>query len=227
MSRTSTAVVVILALLTLSGLAIVSNLMGVRQSGGDARPSAGASAPALGSRTASKPSLALSPLPLYKPGQAEGEAQADLARAQSLLDSLAVAAAAQDWAQAEGLLAEFKQKTRRLPAPQLHHPDISPVLQDFFALYDVQLERAIAEQDAKRAAFALNQLYGIVGEQRARFGPRGLPLEFQRLRFLLREVTLWAEAGDEQMLGVRSAALRDAWSRDVRPIIASQWPPIG
>src|SRR5262249_25516020 len=144
------------------------------------------------SKTTNKPLLSISPLPpiSYKPSQAEGQMHTDLVRAQALLDEMVGAVAANNWAQAQSLYAEFGRKTERLPAPQLHHPDISPVLQDFFGLYSVKLERAIAEQNAQDAGFALNQLYGIIGEQRARLGTRGVPLEFQRLRFLVREVKL-------------------------------------
>src|SRR5205085_2078162 len=105
---------------------------------------------------------------------------------------ISAAITANDWANAQQALTRFQSKTQRLPAPQLHHPDISPILQDFFALYAVQLENALAQQNASQANFAINLLDGIVGEQRARLGTR-VPLEFQRLRFLVREVGLWGE----------------------------------
>jgi hypothetical protein len=218
-NKRSATIIILLALLTLVGFILVSHLMG-------AKPSESASSPATATQTAAahKPNASLSPFPPvgYNPSQAAGQMSADLARAQELLSQITAAVATNDWAQAQELFDEFERRTQRLPAPQLHHPDISPVLQDFFDLYDVQLERAIAEQNARQAGFAINQLYGIVGEQRARFGARGVPLEFQRLRFLVREVGLWSEAGDEQMLRVRAIALRDAWRQDVRPIIIAR-----
>lgn len=219
MTRKATAMVIMLALLTLSGFILVSNLMGAR------RPENNQSRSAAQAKSPDKQHpLSIAPLPPanYKPSQDEGQMHTDLMRAQELLGAISAAMAVNDWANAQQALTEFQGKTQRLPAPQLHHPDISPILQDFFALYAVQLENALAQQNAPQASFAINQLYGIVGEQRARLGTRGVPLEFQRLRFLVREVGLWGEAGDEKMLRLRAAALRDAWWRDVRPIIAAR-----
>jgi hypothetical protein len=137
------------------------------------------------------------------------------------LDQLNADIAGGAWDKANGHFNEFEQKMRLLPAPQLSHPDISPVMQDFFALYKVQLGRALGQQDAQQARFAINQLFGIVSEQRARFGTRGVPLEFQRLHFLIREVEIWNHAGDQQMLRLRANSLRDAW-QDIRPVIAAK-----
>ena len=211
--------VIMLALLTLSGFILVSNLMGAKRP--ENNPS-GTAAQAKSSDKQRPLSITLPPPANYKPSQDEGQMHADLVRAQDLLGTISTAMAANDWANAQQALTEFQSKTQRLPAPQLHHPDISPILQDFFVLYAVQLENALAQQNASQASFAINQLYGIVGDQRARFGTRGIPLEFQRLRFLVREVGLWGEAGDEKMLRLRAVALRDAWWRDVRPIIAAK-----
>jgi hypothetical protein len=217
-NQRSAAIIIGLVLLTLVGFILVSNLLGAKgvtsNKGGSPVPS-----PKPTSRPAQP---AISPLPSPKLSQAEGQMHTDLVRAQELLGNILAAIEASDWTAAQQAFAEFASKRLRLPAPQLRYPDISPVLQDFFDLYEVQLERAIAEQNAQQAAIALNQLYGIVGEQRARVGTRGVPIEFQRLRFLVREVGLWSQAGDDRMLRVRTLALREAWTKDVRPIITAR-----
>ncbi len=211
--------VIMLALLTLSGFILVSNLMGAKRP--ENNPSRSADQPKVPNqqRPVSIPTL---PPTNYKPSQDEGQMHSDLKTAEDLLGTISAAMASNDWGKAQQAFTEFQSKTQRLPAPQLHHPDISPILQDFFTLYAVQLETALTQQNAPQASFAINQLYGIVGEQRARMGTRGIPLEFQRLRFLVREVGLWGEAGDEKMLRLRAVALRDAWWHDVRPIIAAR-----
>lgn len=211
--------VIALALLTLSGFILVSNLMGAKRPDNNRAPSATLAKSPDKRLPVSIPTL---PPTNAKPSQDEGQMHADLVRAQELLGTISTTVAANDWAKAQQAFSEFQSKTQRLPAPQLHHPDISPILQDFFTLYAVQLESALGEQNAAQSNIAINQLYGIVGEQRARLGTRGVPLEFQRLRFLVREVGLWGEAGNAKMLSLRAAALRDAWSRDVRPIIAAR-----
>ncbi|HZN11369.1 MAG TPA: hypothetical protein VFC61_06820 [Blastocatellia bacterium] len=216
-TRGTTATVIGLALLTLIGFMIVSQLLGAR---GPEQPAVGSaqSRPTPGN----KPQGAISPLPpASKSAQDDRQMQTDLARAQGLIDQMMGAVAANDWVGAQALYAEFARKTEQLPAPQLHHPDISPVLQDFFAYQVVQLERSLAGQNGWQAAFALSQLGGIVGEQRVRIGARGLPPEVPRLRFLIREIELWGQAGDEKMLRVRAVALRDAW-RDLQPVVTAR-----
>jgi len=222
MTRKSTAVFIALAALTLAGFFVVSNIItGVitGQKHGDKVP-----APNLTTQPTAtpKPQATASPQPAtIKVNATEIQLRADLAHAQALLDQLNADIAAGAWDKAASHFTEFEQKTRLLPAPQLNHPDISPVMQDFFALYKVRLGRALSQQDAQQARFAANQLFGIVGEQRARFGTRGVPLEFQRLHFLIREVEIWSQAGDQQLLSVRAISLRDAW-KEVRPVIAAR-----
>jgi len=46
-------------------------------------------------------------------------------------------------------------------------------------------------------------------------------LEFQRLHFLIREVEIWNQAGDQEMAYLRVISLRDAW-KEVRPVIAAR-----
>jgi len=214
-TRKSTATAIAIGVLTLVGFVLVANLVGGRrpensQATSQARPS-----PAI-----KAPQVSISPLPpAAKPAQADGQLHSDLASAQALIDQLSTAIAAGNWAGAHDLFADFQRKTESLPAPQLAHPDISPLLQDFFSFYCVQLDRALVAQDAWHASSALNQLSGILADERVRIGSRGMPPEYPRLRFLVREVELWSQASDEKMLRVRAVALRDAW-RDLKPIVA-------
>lgn len=145
----------------------------------------------------------------------------DLSQAQALLDQLRAAVLAGTWEVAQNCFDEFTSKTQRLPAPQLNQPDISPVLQDFFTLYRVELAQALNEQHSINARFSLNQLQAIVSEQRARLGPHGLPLEFNRLNFLVREIELWAQLDNEELLGARVQSLRETWA-ELRPLIAAR-----
>ncbi|MCG3159784.1 MAG: hypothetical protein JMDDDDMK_00804 [Acidobacteria bacterium] len=218
MTRKSTAVFIALAALTLAGFFIVSNVITGRMRADKAPPPNPATAPT----ATPKPQVKASPQSsTNKMNTTEAQLLADLAQAQALLDQLNAEVVAGAWDKANGHFAEFEQKTRLLPAPQLNHPDISPVMQDFFALYKLQLSRALSQQDAQQSRFAANQLFGIVSEQRARFGTRGVPLEFQRLYFLIREVEIWNHAGDQQMAQIRANSLRDAW-KDVRPVIIAK-----
>ena len=222
MTRKSTAVFLALAALTLAGFFVVSNIItGVNtgQKHGDKVPAS--NIPAQPTATPKPQATASPPSAASKASTSEIQLRADLAQAQTLLDQLNADIAAGAWDKANNHFVEFEQKTRLLPAPQLNHPDISPVMQDFFVLYKVRLGRALGQQDAQQSRFAANQLFGIVGEHRARFGTRGVPLEFQRLHFLIREVEIWNHASDQQMLRVRAISLRDAW-KEVRPVIAAR-----
>lgn len=219
MNRKLTAIVSTLALLTLACLILVSNLIGgkkpvVSSTPLQATPQPTATAKAQHSQTPA-------PQSAYKLSPAENQIYAELVKAQEQLGKISAAVAANDWAGAQSLFAAFSFKAHRLPGPQLHHPDISPVLQDFFDLYSVNLDQALSAQNARQAQFAVNQLFGIIGEQRARFGGRGVPLEVHRLRFLAREVELWSEAGDERMVRVRLNALNEAW-REASPLIRAR-----
>lgn len=218
MTRKSTAILIALATLTLAGFSVVSNIITSHKQPQRAQ----ASPPTVKPTATPTPQATASPqsTPIKAPA-AEAQLRADLIQAQTLLDQLNADIAGGTWDKASGHFNEFEQKIRLLPAPQLNHPDISPVMQDFFALYKVQLGRALGQQDAQQARFAINQLFGIVSEQRARFGTRGVPLEFQRLHFLIREVEIWSQAGDQQMLRLRASSLRDAW-QEIRPVIATK-----
>lgn len=216
MTKKATAIVFVISLLTLGGFAIVSNLASTQrlplpQTTAQPKPTVTTTPQAI---TSPQP-------PASKTSQAEGQWRSDLGQAQTLLDQIAASISTGDWATAQTHYADFSNKAKQLPAPQLNHPDISPVMQDFFSLYKLQLGRALNEQNTQQARVTLNQLFGIIGEQRARFSVRGLPLEFQRLRFLLREIEIWSDAGDDEMLVMRKTALGEAW-KDVRPVIAAR-----
>src|ERR1051326_8538678 len=172
--------VIMLALLTLSGFILVSNLMGARRPENNSSRTA---APPTAPKIQGPVSIPTLPPTNHRTNQDEGQMHADLKRAQELLTTISTAMTANNRAGAQQAFTEFQSKTQRLPAPQLHHPDISPILQDFFTLYAVQLENAFAQQNASQASFAINYLSGIIGDQRARLGVRGVPLAFERLRF--------------------------------------------
>lgn len=217
MTRKLTAVFIALAALTLAGFFIVSSLIADRKRDDKVRPPDPAAQP---TATPTPQAISTPQSAAGKANAAEARLRADLVQSQALLDQLNADITAGAWEKASGHFTEFDLKTRLLTAPQLNHPDISPVMQDFFALYKVQLGRALGQQDTQQARFAANQLFGIVGEQRVRLGTRGVPLEFQRLHFLIREIEIWNNAGDQQMLRVRAVSLRDAW-KEVRPVIAA------
>jgi hypothetical protein len=218
MTRKSTAVFIALATLTLAGFFAVSSVITSRKRADIIQPPQAATQPAV----TPTPQATASPQgPSAKVSAAEAQLRADLTKSQALLDQLNADITAGAWEKANGHFTEFDLRTRLLTAPQLNHPDISPVMQDFFTLYKVQLGRALGQQDAQQARFAANQLFGIVGEQRARLGTRGVPLEFQRLHFLIREVEIWNSVGDQQMLRVRAVSLRDAW-KEIRPVVTAK-----
>jgi len=214
LTKKATVIVFVISLLTLGGFVVVSNLASTQKLPPKATPPQ--------PTVTTTPQTTVSPQPLTnKISQAEGQWRNELSQAQALLDQIALDVSANDWVAAQTHFGEFAGKARQLPAPQLNHPDISPVMQDFFALYRVQLGRALNEQNAQNARVSLNQLFGIIGEQRARFSTRGVPIEFQRLRFLLREIEIWSAASDEEMLKLRKNALSEAW-KDIRPVIAAR-----
>ncbi len=211
MTKQAITILIGLVLLTLGGLVLVSNFI--------SEPKANDEMTRLAIGGAASPKSL--PTPTTRPISNAGQWAADLKRAQEQLLTLSDAIRNNDWGIAESLFITFELKDRRLPTPQLKHPDISPILQDFFDLYVVQLERAISEKQAKPAQIAVNQMIGIVGEAKARFVPRSAPVEVQRLHHLARELALWKDAGDERMLRTRIAALREAWN-DVRPLIRAR-----
>ncbi|MGH9846885.1 MAG: hypothetical protein ACREEM_49945 [Blastocatellia bacterium] len=215
MTKRSIITILALAALTLAGFIVVFNLIGGRRSQSVSGGNVGAKIAPTAPPPVSAPPAA------GRSNPAEAQLRTDLSRARTLLNQLNDAVTVADWSAAQRHFAEFGQCTLRLPAPQLNHPDISPMMQDFFALYKVQLSRALAEQNANQARFAANQLFGIVSEQRARMGTRGVPIEFQRIGFLIREIALWKQADDAEMLRVRAASLQDAW-KEVRPVIVAR-----
>ncbi len=211
MTKQATTILMGLVILTLGGLVLVSNFI--------SEPKVNGEPTRLTMEVTGAPKALPTPTP--RPISNAGQWTTDLKRAQEQLKTLADSLRNNDWSIAESLFITFELKDRRLPTPQLKHPDISPILQDFFDLYVVQLERAISEKQAKPAQIAVNQLIGIVSEARARFVKRAAPVEVQRLHHLARELALWKDAGDERMWRTRMAALREAWS-DVSPLIRAR-----
>ncbi|MBL8207524.1 MAG: hypothetical protein JNM09_25050 [Blastocatellia bacterium] len=209
MTKQATTILIGLVLLTLGGLVLVSNLISEPKKNAEILTQSGAGSP--------KPL----PAPSSRPVSNAAQVTQDLKRAQEQLKTLSDTIRNDEWGIAESLFLTFELKDRRLPTPQLKHPDISPILQDFFDLYVVQLERAISEKQPKTAQIALNQMIGIVSETRARFVNRAAPVDVQRLHHLARELTLWKDVGDERMLQARVAALGEAWN-DVSPLIRAR-----
>jgi hypothetical protein len=165
MNKRATTILIVVLLLTLGGLVLVSNLISEKKSSETALSTA-----LIAASPKATPSLRARPL-------SQGSSIAtDLQYAEAQLDSLSEAIKNNDWAQAQALFAGFELKDRRLPAPQLRHPDISPLWQDFFDLYVVQLDRALSEKQPKAAQLAINQLTSIIGEANARFVKRATPI---------------------------------------------------
>jgi hypothetical protein len=208
----SSIIAVVLIGLTLGSFALVSSYISKRPN----RAAVPSTAPALRPVTATA-----TPAVVNRPAVSDKQMYQDLSQAQTLLDQLRKTVLAGTWEEAQSQFDEFVQKTRQLPAPQLNQPDISPVIQDFFTLYRVELGQALREQHTINARFALNQLQAIVSEQRARLGTHGLPLEFNRLTFLAREIELWAQLDNEELLQERVKALRETWA-ELRPLIAAR-----
>ncbi|MFN7929627.1 MAG: hypothetical protein U0Y68_17110 [Blastocatellia bacterium] len=210
MNRKALTILTALVLLTFAGLVLVSNLISKKKP------------PELNAAAALLPaSPHATPLPSARPAANAATIATDLHFAQAQLDSLSDAINEEDWEEAQTRFAAFELKDRRLPSPQLRHPDISPLLQDFFDLYVVQLDRAISEKQPKDAHLAINQLLGIITETKTRFIKRATPAEVQRLHQLVRDLSFWQALGDEKMTRVRAAALREAWN-DVSPLIRAR-----
>lgn len=143
----------------------------------------------------------------------------DFQRALEQLDALLDAVEEGDWIRARSHFQEFEQLMRALPSPGLKHPDVSVALIDFFHLYRVQLERALADEDVAGAIFACNQLGDIVWDLRRQLGRAPLP-ELGRLWYLGRDLQYWSEVGDEKMIRLRLLGLAKVWG-DVRPIVST------
>lgn len=210
----SSIIAVVLVGLTLGSFALVSSYISKRPTRTAAPSAAPAARPAAAATTAT-------PATTNRPAASDKQMYQDLSEAQMLLDQLRVAVLAGAWIEAQSRFDEFARKTQQLPAPQLNQPDISPVMQDFFTLYRVELAQALNEQHTVNARFALNQLQAIVSEQRARLGTRGLPLEFNRLIFLAREIELWAQLDNKELLRERVKALGETW-QELRPLLAAR-----
>lgn len=214
MTHKSSIIAVVLVGLTLGSFAVVSSYISKRPNHAAVPSPSPAQRPLTALAT-------VTPAATNRPAISDKQMYQDLGQAQTLLNQLRDAVLAGAWDEARGHFDEFVRKTQQLPAPQLNQPDISPILQDFFTLYRVELARALHDQHTVNARFALNQLQAIVSEQRARLGTRGLPLELNRLTFLAREVELWAQLDNNELLQERVKALRETW-QELRPLIAAR-----
>jgi hypothetical protein len=123
-----------------------------------------------------------------------------------------------DFESARQHLDTLQAAASNLPGPQLSHPDISPMLGDFFQLYVVQLERSLNTEDKASARFEATVLLGVSRDFLGRLQVGANP-ELARFVFLTREFAVWTDARDLQMLQIRAAAIRDAWSDLRRTII--------
>lgn len=146
-----------------------------------------------------------------------GAARWDFYGAMNSLDSLSDALTEGDWDAAREFFAAFRQAVPNLPSPELKYPDISLALVDFFNFYQVELQRALAAEQANRAIFACNQLERIVWDWRVHLNHPPLP-EVGRLHYLSRDLEYWARVGDAEMLQRRAQGLVKTWA-DLRPVL--------
>lgn len=205
-------IAIVLVGLTLGSFALVSSYLSKRPN----RAAVPATAPA-----ARPASTTVAPVTANRQAASDKQMYQDLGQSLTLLEQLRSTVLTGDWDGAQNLFDEFARKTQQLPAPQLNQPDISPILQDFFTLHRVELGQALNERHTTNARFALNQLQAIVNEQRLRLGTRGMPLEFNRLAFLAREIELWAQLDNKELLQERVKALHSAW-QELRPLMAAR-----
>lgn len=114
MTKQATTILIGLVLLTLGGLVLVSNFISEPKTSGEVVGQA------LLSANSPKPL----PTPSSRPISNAAEITQDLKRAQEQLKTLADTLKNEDWGIAESLFTTFELKDRRLPTPQLKHPDM-------------------------------------------------------------------------------------------------------
>lgn len=210
-TRKFTAMMITLIVLTLIGFVGVSKLLGPQSSEKADQIARHSSASQFSPGSGDRPLT-------------EKEVAEELSAKQQLLDQIAQAVRENNWKEARKLFGEFQRRADWLPSLQSETIDLSPLLQDFYDYYKVSLERALNAQTAQTATLAINQLYGIIGEQRARLKKQNLVPELQRVRFLARELELWEKADDEKMIAVRAEALRMAW-QEAKPLLIARRTP--
>ncbi len=210
MSKQLTAILIGLILLTLGGLVLVSNFVGEKNTSEGNSPTPGFSV---------TPKLVSSPY--ARSSSARNHVNEDLAAALSQLAEISEAAKSNDWPKARNIYDTFALKNKRLPLPELNEPHISPLWQDYFDLYNVQFERALQDKQPKALFIAGNQMRGILSEAQARLSGSALPMEVERMHFLIGELSLWKDLGDEKMVQARKIALTEAWS-DVASLLRTK-----
>ena len=141
-----------------------------------------------------------------------------LKSAESAANSILSDIEVNDFESARQHLDTLQAAAGNLPGPQLSHPDISPMLGDFFQLYVVQLERSLNTEDKASARFEATVLLGVSRDFLGRLQVGANP-ELARFVFLTREFAVWTDARDLQMLQIRAGAIRDAWLDLRRTII--------
>lgn len=211
MSKQLTAILIFLILLTLGGLVLVSNFIGLNKNIPEGNsPTPGFSV---------TPKLVSSPY--VRKSSARNQVNADLSSALTQLAEINDAVKSSDWAKARGVYDSFALKNKRLPLPELNEPHISPLWQDYFDLYNVQFERALQDKQSKALFIASNQMRGIISESKARLAGSALPMEVERMHYLISELALWKEIGDEKMVLARKIALTEAWT-DVASLLRTK-----
>lgn len=204
MTTRSTAILLILVLLTLAGFALVSRALVLRltETGNESRT--------------------LRPSPTAPPISGKGtEMAVVLSEQESRLNRIVLAVNTASWSEAKKQFAEFQAQASVLADASAKSGEQALLLQDFSDFARVKLERALSEQNAREAMMALNQLSGILGQHRARTEKGSVLPEFQRLAFLAREVELWSANNDEALLRIRLAALDGSW-RNVREVLVTR-----
>jgi hypothetical protein len=190
----STAILLILVLLTLAGFALVSRTLVLRLT---------------------EPSHEVSPRPVQavSSSSAKSEAFSDLNEQANRLHQISKAISESNWTEAKKQLTEFQVQSAKASDDWLKENEAAPLIQDFYTGAAVQMEKYINERNARESLLALNQMTGIIGQQQARLEKSGVSADFQRLSFLAREVELWSAGHDEQMFQVRLSAFRQSWQK--------------
>lgn len=146
---------------------------------------------------------------------------ANLNLALTELDSISISCDQNDWVTARTHYQNFQKATFTKPQPKLSHPDISMALLDAYDLYNLQLSRAITNEDWSEASFSANQLTNIINDlimQMQMNNGLEAQRELRRMIFLNRDMYLFANRGNEDMFRLRINRLRHAWN-DLRPVV--------
>jgi hypothetical protein len=189
----STAILLILVLLTLAGFALVSRALVLRL-------------------TEPGHEIPLRPVQAVSSNSSKSEAFSDLNEQENRLNQISKAISEANWTEARKQLTEFQTQSAKASEDWLKETDAA-LIQDFYTAAMVRLEKYLNEKNVRESLLALNQMTGIIGQQQARLEKSGVSADFQRLSFLAREVELWSAGNDEQMFQVRLSAFRELWQK--------------